>query len=96
MFLKASLFVLMCRLKGFSSYIIIQDLLRNCLKYFLFFYSIVQCFLVAGEVEIHGVTVHTAPDVLHGINGFTDYHLCSKGKYGDISRYGVAWLRRGT
>lgn len=54
------------------------------LKYFLFFYSIVQCFLVAGEVEIHGVAVHSASDVLHRINGFTDHHLCSKGKYGDV------------
>ena len=43
------------------------------------FYSIGQCFLVAGEVEIHGMAVYAAPDILHGINRFADYHLCSGG-----------------
>lgn len=60
------------------------------------FYSIGQCFLVAGEVEIHGMAVHAAPDILHGINRFADYHFCSKGKHCDICGYGVIWLRHGT
>ena len=51
---------------------------------------------MAGEVEIHGMAVHAAPDILYGINRFADYHFCSKGKYCDICGYGVIWLRHGT